>query len=200
MRGFHFQAQKNLGRLDVGSLLAFRALRDFELNFLTFFESLEAVHVDRGEMCKQIFAAIIRSDEAEAFGVIEPLNCTCCHKKNFQIKTNHTSHKSKKLLAPSSTSHSQPAHCCTSRYRIVGGIIIEVKRFSIAHVILSGSCAKATLDFTDWAAICAQYGKRVRLGIIGVALIFAHCINHESIRISVWRPSMTQTLCSSGRR
>lgn len=91
-----------LSSLDVGSLLAFRALRDFELNFLTFFEGLETVHVDCGEVCEQILAAVIWSDEAKAFGIIEPLNCTCCHKKNFQIKTNHTSHKSKKLLAPSS--------------------------------------------------------------------------------------------------
>ncbi len=90
------------GILDVGSLLAFRALRDFELYFLTFFEGLETVHVDCGEVREQILAAVIRSDEAKAFGIIEPLNSTCCHKKNFLEKTNHTSHKSKKLLAPSS--------------------------------------------------------------------------------------------------
>jgi hypothetical protein len=72
-----------LGTLDVGSLLAFRALRDFELDFLTFFEGLKAVHVDCGEMREQIFAAIIWSDEAKAFGIIEPLNGTCCHKITF---------------------------------------------------------------------------------------------------------------------
>jgi hypothetical protein len=33
---------------------------------------------------EQIFAAIVRGDEAKAFGVIEPLNSTSCHKKNFQ--------------------------------------------------------------------------------------------------------------------
>jgi hypothetical protein len=94
--------QKSFDSLDVGSLLAFRALRDFELDFLTFFEGLETVHVDCGEVREQILAAVIWSDEAKTFGIIEPLNSTCCHKKNFQIKTNHTSHKSKKLLAPSS--------------------------------------------------------------------------------------------------
>lgn len=76
-----------LSSLDVGSLLAFRALRDFELNFLTFFEGLETVHVDCGEVREQVLAAVIWSDEAKTFGIIEPLNCTCCHKKNFQIKT-----------------------------------------------------------------------------------------------------------------
>jgi hypothetical protein len=32
---------------------------------------------------EQIFAAVIWSDEAKAFGIIEPLNSTSCHKKNF---------------------------------------------------------------------------------------------------------------------
>jgi len=64
-------------------LLAFRALRDFELNFLTFFEGLETVHVDCGEVSEQIFTAVIWSDEAKTFGIIEPLNSTSCHKKNF---------------------------------------------------------------------------------------------------------------------
>jgi hypothetical protein len=81
---FYIGQLKNLSRLDVGSLLAFRALRDFELNFLTFFEGLKTVHVDCGEVSEQIFTAVIRSDEAKTFGIIEPLNSTCCHKKNFQ--------------------------------------------------------------------------------------------------------------------
>jgi hypothetical protein len=110
---FHFRRLKSSG-LDIGSLLAFRALRDFELNFLTFFEGLETVHVDCGEVSEQIFAAVIWGDEAKTFGIIEPLYSTCCHKQNFQIKTDHTSHKSKKLLAPSSrlTSY-QHVHFCT---------------------------------------------------------------------------------------
>jgi hypothetical protein len=86
-----------LGGLNVGCLLAFRALRDFERNLLTFFEGLEAVHLDCGEVSEQIFAAVIRSDKSEAFGVVEPLDGTCCHKSVFQIITNHTSRKSKKL-------------------------------------------------------------------------------------------------------
>ena len=66
---------------DIGSLLAFRALRDFELDFLTFFEGLETVHIDCGEVREQILAAVIRSDEAKTFGIIEPFNSTCCHKE-----------------------------------------------------------------------------------------------------------------------
>jgi hypothetical protein len=87
---------RKLGSLDVGSLLAFRALRDFELDFLTFFKRLEAVHLDCGEVRKQIFTAVIRGDKAEAFRVVEPLDGTCCHKKRLSILTNHTSRKSKK--------------------------------------------------------------------------------------------------------
>ena len=86
-RGFVHRAC--LGSLDVGSLLAFRALRDFELNFLTFFEGLETVHVDCGEVREQIFAAVIWSDEAKAFGIIEPLNCTCCHKELSNKNQSH---------------------------------------------------------------------------------------------------------------
>ena len=82
--------------MNVGSLLAFGALRDFELNFLTFFESLEALHLDCGEVGEQIFTAVIRSDKSEAFGIVKPLDGTCCHKSVFQIITNHTSRKSKK--------------------------------------------------------------------------------------------------------
>jgi hypothetical protein len=82
-QGFFTSGLKELSRLDVGSLLAFRALRDFELNFLTFFEGLETVHVDCGEVSEQIFTAVIWSDEAKTFGIIEPLNSTSCHKKNF---------------------------------------------------------------------------------------------------------------------
>ena len=86
-RGGAFAYPKpGLAGLDVGSLLAFRALRDFELHFLTFFQGLEAVHVDCGEVCEQILTAVIRSDEAKTFGVIEPLNGTSCHIKKTFIK------------------------------------------------------------------------------------------------------------------
>jgi hypothetical protein len=133
--GALYIVREQSARLDVGSLLAFRALRDFELDFLTFFQGLEAVHVDRGEVCEQILAAIIRSDEAETFGVIEPLNGTSCHnKKNFQILTNHTSQKraikARSFLPPPRqlTSY-QHEHFCTSRYVIVGATIFYVKIF-----------------------------------------------------------------------
>jgi hypothetical protein len=36
-------------------------------------------------VCEQILAAVIRSDEAKAFGIIEPLNSTSCHKRTFKF-------------------------------------------------------------------------------------------------------------------
>jgi hypothetical protein len=82
---------EGLTALDVRSLLAFRTLGDFERHFLTFFEGLKTVHVDCGKVREQIFAAVVWGDEAKTFGIIEPLNSTCCHKKNFQI--NFESHE-----------------------------------------------------------------------------------------------------------
>ncbi len=68
-----------LGGLDIGSLLSLGTLHDFEGNLLAFFQGLESAHVNRGEMRKQVFAPVIRSDETKAFSVVEPLNCTSCH-------------------------------------------------------------------------------------------------------------------------
>jgi hypothetical protein len=46
---------------------------------LAFFQGFEAVHIDCGEVREQVFATIVRGDEAEAFSVIEPLDGTSCH-------------------------------------------------------------------------------------------------------------------------
>ena len=66
-------------RLDVRSLLALRALNDLELHLLTFFEGLEAVHLDCREVSEQIFATLIRRDEPETLGVVKPFDRTGCH-------------------------------------------------------------------------------------------------------------------------
>src|SRR6185436_4192310 len=67
------------GVLDVRRLLALRAGGDFEADLLAFLEGLEALHVDRGEVREQIVAAVIRSDEAVALRVVEPLDGASCH-------------------------------------------------------------------------------------------------------------------------
>lgn len=83
LRGFYKPLNQGLRVLNVGSLLAFRALRDFERYFLTFFQGLEAVHLDCGKVGEQILTTVIRSDKAETFGIIEPLDGTCCHNASF---------------------------------------------------------------------------------------------------------------------
>lgn len=65
--------------LDVGRLLAFGALCDFELDLLAFLKGLEAAGLDCREVSEEVFAAIIGSDEAETLGVVEPFNCAGSH-------------------------------------------------------------------------------------------------------------------------
>jgi hypothetical protein len=73
------QLKQELTRLYVGGLFALWTLNNLESHFLTFFERLEAAHVDRGEMREQIFAAVIGSNETETLCIVEPFNCTVCH-------------------------------------------------------------------------------------------------------------------------
>jgi hypothetical protein len=68
-----------LERLDVVRLQTLRAALHLKLDFLPFLESLEAGHLNRGVMREQVLAALARGDEAEAFGVVEPLYGTGCH-------------------------------------------------------------------------------------------------------------------------
>src|SRR5258708_55363 len=77
--------------LDVRSLLALRALRDFELDFLSFLERFEPAHLNRGEVREQIFAAVIRGYKAITLGIIEPLNRTCWHRAFLNFRTGEPS-------------------------------------------------------------------------------------------------------------
>src|SRR5215208_77439 len=78
-RPFYLRRVVLLERLDVVGLQALGAALHFELHLLTFLQRLEAGHLDRGVMREQIFAALARGNEAEAFGVVEPLDGTGCH-------------------------------------------------------------------------------------------------------------------------
>src|SRR5207253_3990931 len=73
--------------LDVRSLLALRALRDFELDFLSFLERLESAHLNRGEVRKQILTAVVRGYESITLGIIEPLHRTCWHRAFLNFRT-----------------------------------------------------------------------------------------------------------------
>ena len=74
--------QKSLERTNVRRLLALRAGLHIELNALIFFQRLEAVGLNLGEMRKHVFAAIIGRDEAKAFSIVEPFYDTGFHSTN----------------------------------------------------------------------------------------------------------------------
>ena len=42
-------------------------------------QALETAHRDGGKMYEQVFASIIRRDETETLGIVEPLHGTSCH-------------------------------------------------------------------------------------------------------------------------
>jgi hypothetical protein len=65
--------------LDVGCLLALRAGGDIEADALVLRQGLEAGRVDRREVREQVVAAVIRFDEAEALGVVEPFHSASRH-------------------------------------------------------------------------------------------------------------------------
>jgi hypothetical protein len=67
------------GGLDIGGLLALRALHDLEAHLLAFLEGLETLHVDGREVCEQILATFVGRNEAKALRIIEPLDNTSCH-------------------------------------------------------------------------------------------------------------------------
>lgn len=75
-----------LQRLNVRSLLAFRAGRHFELNALILLQRFEAARLNCREVCEQIFAAFVRGDKAETLGVIEPFYDTSCHYISYLVK------------------------------------------------------------------------------------------------------------------
>ena len=70
---------RRLALLDVRGLLALGPLHHVEAHLLALFQGLEARHVDRRKMREQVFAAVIRRDEAVALRVVEPLHGACCH-------------------------------------------------------------------------------------------------------------------------
>src|SRR5205807_4178022 len=74
-----FFMSESLHRLDVAGLLALGSRRYFERNFLSFLERLEALHVDRREVRKQVFTTAIGRDKAKALRVVKPLHCSSCH-------------------------------------------------------------------------------------------------------------------------
>ena len=64
-----------LNGINVFSLRTFLSVSDSHRDFLTFIKRLTTTSVDRAVMYEYIFAAFT-FDEAEAFFIVEPLDCT----------------------------------------------------------------------------------------------------------------------------
>src|SRR5258708_7469644 len=75
--------RRSADRTDRDGLLALRAFLDLELDLLVLLEGLEARTLDLGEMGEEVLAAAVGFDEAEAFGVVEPLHGTGAHCLRF---------------------------------------------------------------------------------------------------------------------
>src|SRR5512143_2739773 len=72
-------SQPSIRRADVRRLQTLGARGDVEADALAFLQRLEPLLLDCGEVGEEILAAVFGSDESEALGVVEPLDCTCCH-------------------------------------------------------------------------------------------------------------------------
>src|ERR1039457_4421191 len=79
MPGFFIVFISRLRWDDVSSLLALGAGSHIKSHALVFFQRFEAFRLDRREMRKKIFSAIVRCNKPETLGVVEPLYSTCCH-------------------------------------------------------------------------------------------------------------------------
>lgn len=66
---------------------AFLTLLDIKAHFLTFVERLVTFASDSGMVDEYVLAAIFRSDKAETFRRVEPLNCTSTQDNTLYIKT-----------------------------------------------------------------------------------------------------------------
>src|SRR5688500_17861168 len=81
--GFYFKysgmRRVGSGGLNIRCLFAFGTLGHFERDLLSFLESLETSHLNRGKMREQIFTAVVRGNKPIPFCVIEPFHSSCCH-------------------------------------------------------------------------------------------------------------------------
>jgi len=104
LTGFCILLSKCLDRHYVCSRWAFGTVSDFELYTLAFGQSFETVGLDCREVYEYIFAAIFRSNETKAFGLIKPLNVTFNLRHQYylymKMDTNAVSANSTAIVVP----------------------------------------------------------------------------------------------------
>src|SRR3954470_22319397 len=84
LRQFCLLADRN----DVGRHRALLALCGLVLDLRALGQGLEARTGDVAEVHEEVLAALLRRDEAEALGVVEPLDGSCCH-ENTSSRSTH---------------------------------------------------------------------------------------------------------------
>lgn len=72
-----------LCRANVHGLRTFLSLLGLVFYVVAFLQGAEAARLNRRLMHKQILAAVIRSDESEAFLIVKPLHRSSCHSSPF---------------------------------------------------------------------------------------------------------------------
>src|SRR5207247_7514271 len=75
-----------LDRLDVRGGRALGSLDHVEGHRLVFFQRFVAGHLDIAVMREQVLAAVVRRDEPETLGVVEPLHFSCRHVAFLYLK------------------------------------------------------------------------------------------------------------------
>ena len=68
-----------VGVTDVDGHQPFGPIGEFKLDPGPFLEGFEPFHLDGREVCKGIGAPTVGLDKAEAFGIVEPFDCTAGH-------------------------------------------------------------------------------------------------------------------------
>src|SRR5258708_16696903 len=98
-------ALRVLDRADVRGLETFRSLGHVKLDLLSLLQGTEAIGVDRRMVAKNVFAPAVLSNEAEAFGVVEPLHSAACH---IYTLSRNSSGDMPFVASPTSAGRSQP--------------------------------------------------------------------------------------------
>src|SRR5688500_6514224 len=75
---------------DVERLGALLTLPRLELDLGALGEGLEALAADAGVVDEEILTPVLRCDEAVALRIVEPLDCSCCHRNTppYRLITN----------------------------------------------------------------------------------------------------------------
>src|SRR5713101_9633749 len=106
------------GHLDVGCLGTFGALAGVVGHLVVLLQAFEARSLDCGEVNEQILAAVVRRDESEALGIVEPLDCTCTHDLYLKKREKWACARMRAIQEERNGDPSRPAQDAAARLRV----------------------------------------------------------------------------------